>query len=565
MTGYIVLPAAADTWTRATFAANVLLRAGYAPCWAEADFTGVTADGAERAFGAGSFVVPVDPSRPLADLPGDAITVTRLTGFDGPQVRTIRIAAYGNGGAPYNHAAAFAAMGFLTEFVFAEDILAGCLADFDMLVMPGGGSRAMFGQLEPLGEVGCRKVADFVHGGGMYLGSCAGAFDASLVSESFVAACPQQVHLRMINATVWNDGDAWMGLQSPGVGVIRAAVAAVHPVTRGVTGEIDVTHYNGPLYTLQQGTVDGASDAVGLLSVIGAGDAFTPAERFLGAATPLDDCLVTDAADARVFNAVAATYGTGRVVLFGSHPEFGLSLDLGDWGDPARLMANAGLWQASMAGPDRAERTPCHIGELVTGPPLASASSVRSAAAHVAEAAAVLQGRDVTGAGWLDHALAMSTFGATGREIWDRNLAAVPRLVARIGAELDDISDLLRDSADTVDPGVAAAREGVEQAICFAPPADWNNDFGYEGVLPQLERAQSMLTAADTGFGLTFAPDDNAYAYLDESPFHLAVGSYLSAVGVLSNSLLLLQMQKDRLNTATRVAALESGPATAEA
>jgi putative intracellular protease/amidase len=564
MTRYIVLPAAAGTWTRATRRANILARAGHAPRWAETDFTGLTDDGVERAFGAGSFAVPVDPARPLGHLPEGAVAATGLTGFDGPQVRPIRIAAYGNGGAPYNHAAAFAAMGFLTEFVFAEDIMAGCLADFDMLVMPGGGSRAMFGQLDPLGEAGCRKIADFVRGGGMYLGSCAGAFDASLVSEGFVAACPQQVHLRMINAAVWNDGDAWMGLQSPGVGVIRSAVAATHPVTRGVQGEIDMTHYNGPLYALRQGAVDGAMDAVGLMRVVGAGDAFTPAEQFLGAATPLDDCLVTDAAAAQAFNAVAGAYGAGLVVLFGSHPEFGLSLDLGDWGDPARLMANAGLWQASMAGPARAERIPCHIGDLVTGPPLASASSVCSAAARVAEAAAVLQRRDATVAGWLDSTLAMSSFGATGREIWDRNLAAVPGLVARIAAELDGIADLLRDNADTVDPGVAAARAGVEQAMSFAPPADWNNDFGYEGVLPQLERARSMLTAADTGFGLTFAPDDNAYAYLNESPFHLAVGSYLSAVGVLSNSLLLLQMQKDRLKTATRVAALVSGPATAE-
>ena len=565
MTGYIVLPATAGTWIGAIRAANILARAGLALRWAEADFTGMTADGVKRTFRTGSFVVSVDPSQSLGDLPGDVVAVTGLSGFDGPRVRPIRIAAYGNGGAPYNHAAAFAATGFLVEFVFAADILAGCLADFDMLVMPGGGARAMFGQLEPLGEAGCRRIADFVRGGGMYLGSCAGAFDASLVSEGFVAACPQQVRLRMINAAVWNDGDAWMGLQSPGVGVIRATVAATHPVTRGVQVEIDVTHYNGPLYALRQGAVDGALDAVGLLRVAGAGDAFTPAERFLGATTPLEECLVTEAARSQAFNAVAGAYGAGRVVLFGSHPEFGLSLDLGDWGDPARLMANAGLWQASAAGPVRAERTPCHIGDLVTGPPLESAPSVRSAAARVAEAAAVLQGRDVTGAGWLDDSLAMSTFGVTGREIWDRNLAAVPGLVARVAAELDDIADLLRDGADTADPGLLAARAGVEQAIFFAPPADWNNDFGYEGVLPQLDRARSMLTAADAGFGRTFRPDDNAYAYLDESPFHLAVGSYLSAVGVLSNSLLLLQMQKDRLHNATRVAALSFLDAPVEA
>src|SRR5262245_61514849 len=70
--------------------------------------------------------------------------------------RMARIALYGAGGAPFHHAAVYARAGHDVDFVFPQDILDGALAGFDAFVMPGGGYRAMFGQIEPLGPDGAR-------------------------------------------------------------------------------------------------------------------------------------------------------------------------------------------------------------------------------------------------------------------------------------------------------------------------------------------------------------------------------------------------------------------------
>jgi len=544
MTTHVVLPAGPESWLAATRAGNLLARQGHQVTWATSAFSGVVA-GRAVDFPAGSIVI-AGPSVPDG-LPGvTPVLAEGLKGLTATPVRPIRIGVYGSGGAPYNHAAAFAAMGFLTEFLFAQDIFAGALADVDMLAMPGGGGRAMFGQLDPLGEDGCAAIRAFVDGGGMYLGSCAGAFDASLVGDGFVAACPQQKRLQMINAAVWNSGTIWMGLQSPGVGVLHAAVADPHhPVTCGLPAELDVTHYNGPLYVLRQGTVGGASDAVGLMRVTGTAAAFTPAENFLGDALAPPDWLVSGAVDVRAYNAVAGGFGMGRVVLFGSHPEFGLSLDLEAWDQPARLMANAGLWQAGFAGPDRAERVPARMAGIRVKAAWTSPADTAERVEAVAATARALLARDATAQDWLSATKAMSTFGESGPAIWQRNLKGFDRTARRIGAVLAQLQAMVAQVPD------GPARDGVEQAIRYAAPSEWNNDFGFEGVLQQLDRAERMLLKAGAGFGAALPAFEHAYDHLDDSPYHLAVGSYLSAAGVFGNVLLLLQMQKDRLENAT--------------
>jgi N-formylglutamate amidohydrolase/glutamine amidotransferase-like uncharacterized protein len=60
--------------------------------------------------------------------------------------------------------------------VMADDIRSGALADFDVLIHPGGsGGR----QGRHLGEEGREKIREFVASGGGYIGICAGAYLAS--------------------------------------------------------------------------------------------------------------------------------------------------------------------------------------------------------------------------------------------------------------------------------------------------------------------------------------------------------------------------------------------------
>ncbi|MDE1162959.1 MAG: BPL-N domain-containing protein [Acidobacteriaceae bacterium] len=74
--------------------------------------------------------------------------------------------------------------------VTAEQIRAGALKDFDVIVQGGGGSKAQAAQLEPAGREEIRK---FVRGGGGYLGICAGAY---------LAAADKDYQLKILNAQV---------------------------------------------------------------------------------------------------------------------------------------------------------------------------------------------------------------------------------------------------------------------------------------------------------------------------------------------------------------------------
>ncbi|HWJ72280.1 MAG TPA: BPL-N domain-containing protein [Kaistia sp.] len=545
-------------WSGAYRAANLLSRQGLQPLWSSRAFSGRRPDGSTATFPAGTIVVETSP----ADLPPhfpseldvEAVELATTEGLEALPVRPVRIAVYGGGGAPYNHAASYGELGFDVDFVFPEDILAGALADYDLLAVPGGGARAMQGQLDPLGEDGCRAIADFVREGGLYLGCCAGAYDASLVAPSFLAVCPQQQQMRMINAAVWNKGDEWLGLQSPGVGVLRAKVAGEHPVTYGMPSAFPITHYNGPLYHMAPGTLEGVPDAVGLLAVAGTEDGFTPSEGFLGVAG--DDRLVDRAVVAGAFNAVAGTYGKGRVVLFGSHPEMGLSLSMDVLDAPARMLANAAFWQAAAterARPVQAAGNPAvaaaeaHAGLTGAGPLIDA----------VVAAAEALLARDTTDAGWLDDALAMSTFGVAARTIWNDGLAGFGPAAAAMKERIASIEGRLKQAKDPMvgrSDYVAAVVRDLDRAINHQTPPDWNIDFGYEGLLQHLERARSMLVKADANFDLDFEPASNPYAYLDASPFHLAVGSYLAAAGVFANCGLLLRLHDERLKNALLIA-----------
>ena len=217
--------------------------------------------------------------------------------------------------------------------------------------MPGGGERAMFGQIEPLGEAGCRAIADWVRAGGMYIGCCAGSYDCIVNDGDFLAACPAQRGLQIINAGPWRGAEAvgFLGLQSPGVGVVRVTNARPdHPVMYGMPEEFSIVHYNGPVLDPDiPRAIEGASAAAGLVRFAGPSERFTPAERFAGGNAADDTTYLAQAVNAGRYSVAAGEIGLGRVVAFGSHPEFGFDLAMTEWGEPAHMFVNAVLWQAT--------------------------------------------------------------------------------------------------------------------------------------------------------------------------------------------------------------------------
>jgi hypothetical protein len=419
-----------------------------------------------------------------------------------------RVALYGAGGSPYNHAAILAQAGHDVAFVFPPDVAESALTGFDVFVMPGGGYRSMVGQLEPLGPEGCRAVHRFVEAGGMYIGSCAGAYDAATVPNRFVASCPAQKELRLLDARVWNDAEDADELQSPGIGeLVCETVAPDHPVMAGVSSRFTITHYNGPLF----------DERYALSRIVDRGEAFTAAEDFLGPSGGRH--LVDDAIKDGAANIVAGPCGRGRVVLFGSHPEFGATLAMDDVTPAARLLTNAVEWQSDEAGPTARAATPVRseapVAERVAADDL---DAVRTLAASIAERCERLQDR-TDDAPWLAEGAAMSMFGRSARDIWLAALASTPKLAA--------------EAADNCPALPAHLRS-------FRAPEDWPVDGGFHGVVPLLQQADGMLAAAETQWR-----DDwpgritDPYSYDMESPYHLVAGSYLAAVGRTASAALL--------------------------
>jgi hypothetical protein len=418
--------------------------------------------------------------------------------------RHARIALYGAGGSPYHHAAVFARAGHEVEFVFPDDVRAGALDGFDAFVMPGGGYRAMFGQIEPLGVEGARALREYVQGGGMYIGCCAGSYDAARVAESFLALCPAQGEMCLLDATVWNEGGEEWGLRSPGIGVLQAEnVAPEHPVMAGMPESFEIAHYNGPLF----------EGATALARVAGRTERFTAWEETLGE-TP-ERSLIDDATG--VANIVAGPCGDGRVVLFGSHPEFGFTIAMEDAQLPARMLLNAVDWQLAASGaPERprpailadaepadADADPARVGEL------AEALRDRTAAIRA-------RGED---ARWLAPEFAMSVFGLPAREVWAQSLDAIDRLAT---------------DAERLAPGTEP------RVLAFRPPVEWELDGGYHGVIALLEQSLELLDQAlDTWDFDPGEPTQNPYEHMTTSPYHLVAGSYLAAVGRVGAAALL--------------------------
>ena len=421
-----------------------------------------------------------------------------------------RVAIYGSGGSPYHHAAIFAGAGSEVSFVFPTDIEAGALDAYDAFVMPGGGYLAMKGQLDPLGAAGCQAVRRYVERGGMYIGSCAGSYSAATVPASFLRMCPMQADLRLLDSQIWNgtDSPSFVGIQSPGIGVLQAENSCPgHPVMTGMPSAFRITHYNGPLFT----------GGEGLAVVRGKTADFTAAEEFLGG--PADQLLIDQAAAAGAANIVAGRRGNGRVVLFGSHPEFGTSAAMDDASEAALMLLNALRWQLDESvSPGRRPAAIVSEGHVSAETAAADLDRLPALVARMTERCGEL-GAVSDSPGWLSEKAALSMFGLSAQDIWNAALERIPELAREV---------------------LAAAPDVGPDLLSFRAPADWPLDGGFHGVVPLLEQADEQLARARASWDMTPSGDGtDPYADILDSPYHLVAGSYLAAIGRAAGAALL--------------------------
>ena len=282
----------------------------------------------------------------------------------------------------------------------------------------------------------------------------------------------------------------------------------------GLPQRFEITHYNGPLF-------DGPH---ALARVVGTGAAFTAAEEFFGAAASgrlIDRAIETRARPI----SRPARRGRGRVVLFGSHPEFGRTLAMDDVTGAARLLLNAVDWQlAESGGPERPAVTLVAEAPVEPGQADADLAAAGPLATRIAERCARLSERTAD-AGWLDDSAAMSSFALSPREIWTRALSAIPALASETAGKCAAIPDQLRS---------------------FRPPQAWPADGGFHGAVPLLHQADEMLATAETAWtGSWPGPTGDPYAYDHESPYHLVAGSYLAAIGRVASAALLARVAEE--------------------
>jgi hypothetical protein len=470
-------------------------------------FSGDVAEAARRAFG---------PSR-------------RLFG--------LRIGVYGSGGAPWHHLALLALHGAAVSVVRAEDVAAGVLDELDAVVFPGGGALAMAGLMAPLGEEGATAVRAFVERGGVYVGSCAGSVIPAALEGVADEGLPAARCLRLVQAPLANLGDPTLGgLASPGVGRIVARVDTSHPLASGLPERLEVVHYNGPFFDVARA----APDVSPFAWPEAATDGFTPAERFLETPdapfygeTTFERCVRLGAA-----TGVTQPLGRGRTVLFGSHPEFGLGrLGLG-WGAASELLVRAleAVLQprpsgGAAAGASSAPVAPATWAVVREAPGASPGELARSATSELRRAAARFAALASTDASsWLEPGYAASFHGEAAASAWAGELSAAAQACDAAG---DDLVDLAHDLGENDVPWLDDAQRPGQ-------------DFGAMGLRQLLATIHGQLDGAEALVGTAPLRPAHAYDLFDTHPFHLAMGSYLSAAGMAAAALLTVTVMHAR-------------------
>lgn len=409
-----------------------------------------------------------------------------------PRLGGLRAAVYASGGAPSHHLALLALWGAQPRIVHAEEIARGGLEALDAVIFPGGGLRAMAGQLGPLGEAGVARLRAWVEAGGTYVGSCAGSCHPLRMSDPYREALPLAARFQMCEVTPLNAAAGGWGLDSPGTGRLRVRPEG-SPLFEGLPEPFEVVHYNGPLFP----PVPGAAG-----EVLGAGEGFTPFERSLGRAgeTTLERAVARGARAA-----YRQPVGAGQVIVFGPHPEFGASaLQLG-WLPASRLLANA-LGTVTPRG--RA------------APPAGAVS--REALAEAARDARALD-EALERLAPLGERLPPDTppfLGYSGPGLWAAAVGEARRVLGRLRGWL----------------GECPAGEGLAAAFLLDCEPRPGQDFGFAGVRQLLARALGMARRAEALPPERWPAFSGPYDEFLTHPYHLVASVYLSAGGLVAGA-----------------------------
>lgn len=451
-------------------------------------------------------------------------------------LRAPSVAVFGGAGSPYNHASALAALGVVWFYVTGAEIASGALERADVLLVPGGGWRHGSGQLADLGKAGTLAAVQFVEEGGGYLSSCAGSLiSMRLPDEAIGHYPPTKADFTLLEIENWGPLREAEGChRSPGIGRVMARVPSPrHPVALGLPETIEISHYNGPIFA------EPPQDISVALEFAGVTEGFTPSENFFGNAerptdAELQASLMAEAGREGRPAVVAGSRGRGRVVLAGLHPEFGLDLNLDEWGRPVQLIGNAVLWEAQFGrGSDLvgSGQEDIHQAE----------AAVSEALARLRETAEQLQDVDQSvESTWQTNIALRASFGRTPREVWRHAMDGLLPLAARIHTSWEAARQV-----------AGRSQEGrlAHAALQVYNPPD-GPDLGAQGAVWLIEEASRLVAEA-----LCLLQEGGAG---QERAEELVSRSYLSAIGVLTNAAQRLETETETFSAENDLAELRA-------
>ena len=236
-----------------------------------------------------------------------------------PVVYSSSVALYSDQGADPSCITAtvnmFEWMGLSIQEVSSEEIRMGCLGNFDLVCFPGGDMYQYSGSLS---AEGISSVRSFISNGGGYIGICGGGYFAAEDVYWMGNQLPME-SLELFKGRSEGPVDEFEQVGYQAMAQINL-LDTLHPITQSILNPSWILYWIGPKFTLEN-----------------------PSEvEILGE---------YDSGNYPVM--LAFEYGSGRVFIIGTHPEFEEDSDrdgfppdsaLNDMGSDWELMENAARW-----------------------------------------------------------------------------------------------------------------------------------------------------------------------------------------------------------------------------
>ena len=195
----------------------------------------------------------------------------------------VHIAMYNGSGSWQYGKKAFPRMldwaGCTYENVSGQNIIDGCLENFDILYWPGGDYVSYWGEM---GIEGKEAVQEFVSDGGGYFGICAGAYYACdyMVWMDDDAFPPpdykvegDELNLDLFEGVAWGPIFDLADRPDPGYAMVQVNINHNHPITRDLPDTMQILYAGGPYFVPyenaeQEITILGKYDLTGQNAIV---------------------------------------------------------------------------------------------------------------------------------------------------------------------------------------------------------------------------------------------------------------------------------------------------------